>query len=158
MPPPPPRQVTVRWCLPQGLGQPSGTKLWPNGCAGAWVWGKKGEWTACAQAASLTSRRPKAQGSNSVFRCGPLGSQSQDCRGSRLQQPKQAFEVHPWGQVFLWAATSSSKQLRSHPRRPQLPVPPAFPRRNSLRQLLSLSGNVNWFSHYGKQYKVSSKN
>lgn len=116
--PPPPSQVTVLWRQPQGLSQLLKTRLWPNDSAGMSPW-VKNWWTAHAQAASLTSRHRTATQFSGV---GPWGPNSMAAKVLDCSNPNTPSMAHPWGWVFLQAVTNSNKQLRSHLRRPQLPV------------------------------------
>ena len=151
--PPPPSQVTVLWQRPQGLSLLLMTRLWPSDFAGVSPWGKNQEWTAHVQAASLTSRHRAATWSSGVGPCGPNSTAAKVQDRSHPNTPSMA---HPWGRVFLQAVTNSNKQLRSCPRRPQLPVVQTFPWRIASSHC-SLFGNVSCFSHLENSMKFPQK-
>ena len=151
--PPPPSQVTVLWQQPQGLSQLLKTRLWPSDSAGVSPWVKNWEWTAHAQAASMTSRHREATQFSGV---GPWVSSSMAAKVQDCSNPNTPFTAHPWGRVFLQAGTNSNEQLRSHPRRPQLPVLQTFPWRIASGHC-SPFRNVSCFSHLENSMKVSQK-
>lgn len=127
---------------PQGLPQADvGKRLWHRGCAGSGPLEAARLGVNCAYSGfkSIDSWEAEDQGRKLSLKCGLLGPQSPVCQGPRLQQHNGIFHCTSLGPVVPLRSAQSSRGPRSHPQRPQLPVPSVFAL-NSLRQLLCSLG------------------